>query len=109
MTYLCLLVCFLGLQGNVLIFAPKRGKTFEQFKELLHDGFLNVVEEEKYDQMVWDLHLQVNKDTLFFTVLPVSTSKLKTKHLGIGGSWVAQCAKGFNQQAKDHGLESWLI
>ncbi|KAK2168397.1 hypothetical protein LSH36_17g10000 [Paralvinella palmiformis] len=44
--------------GNVIIFAPSRGETFQLFKDMLSEYFLNVVKLDRYDEMVWDLHMK---------------------------------------------------
>ena len=46
-------------QGIALIFAPSRGKTFHAFSEIARTLF-TVLEEEKYDMDVWNIHAKVS-------------------------------------------------
>lgn len=45
-------------KGEAIIFAPKRGKTFEAFEEAARSRF-RVCRTEQYDEDVWKYHQQV--------------------------------------------------
>ena len=55
-------------QGEAILFAPKRGPTFEKFKKLAKKSF-DVAVVENYDEEIWQMHLVFFID-LFFALIP---------------------------------------
>ena len=49
---------WLRTQGEALMFAPMRGKTFDQFADIAQASF-TVEKEQHYDDHIWNLHTQV--------------------------------------------------
>ena len=49
---------FFLLQGEAIMFAPKRGDTFDMFVSLAKDRF-EIDVKENYDDRIWKLHFKV--------------------------------------------------
>ena len=43
-------------QGEAILFAPKRGKTFDEFTKVAEESFYITVV-ENYDEEIWQKHL----------------------------------------------------
>ena len=52
-----------------MILAPRRGETFQQFVEVASSMSLSPTVTQIYDEVVWNLHLQVLCFMFHFTIL----------------------------------------
>ena len=54
----CNLLILYLIQGEAVLFAPRRGDTFDKFVDLASQKFETQVK-ENYDDTVWDIHCKV--------------------------------------------------